>query len=413
MKKRPLVFLPTSLCAAGTTESELDLNELFQDLELSLTWRSKPMRLQTLSRKWKRDYWMRVLCSRISSSFRMSSYVTELPSCQQDFLASHSAPQESDEQPKMSDTCTHTSQMELPLCDHDMSSLKTSKESLVPRPQTENRYLNMSSETWKKEVIAVRGEYSARLKRALHTNGNESSSLGSYPTPAARDYKGTNSEHHVMNKSKGYKGHMNQLPNFIKYGMDNWPTPRAGNPGSRKPGTGGKILAEEAKKNWATPNTMDHLPPKTGEALARNKKKGGCKNLREDVNNPQMNWPTARTSDAEGGAIKTEMTEKGFRSRREKSDQYFGAKLRDAVETHEQNWATPQASDHVEGARTATESNQKCLGRDLARLDGPQDQVSNSTSGSNQGSPKLNPAWVCQIMGLPSGWTNLGCWATE
>jgi hypothetical protein len=260
----------------------------------------------------------------------------------------------------------------------------------------------MSSETWKKEVTAVRGEYSARLKRALHTNGNESSSLGSYPTPAARDYKGTNSEHHVMNKSKGYKGHMNQLPNFIKYGMDNWPTPRAGNPGSRKPGTGGKILAEEAK-NWATPNTMDHLPPKTGEALARNKKKGGCKNLREDVNNPKMNW------------------------------------------------ATPQASDHVEGARTATESNQKCLGRDLARLDGPQDQVSNSTSGSNQESwptanardwkdngttkpksigktrgfslgqkmvetntpGKLNPAWVCQLMGLPSGWTNLGCWATE
>ena len=26
---------------------------------------------------------------------------------------------------------------------------------------------------------------------------------------------------------------------------------------------------------------------------------------------------------------------------------------------------------------------------------------------------KLNPAWVCQLMGLPSGWTNLGCWATE
>jgi hypothetical protein len=144
---------------------------------------------------------------------------------------------------------------------------------------------------------------------------------------------------------------------------------------------------------------MDHLPPKTGEALARNKKKGGCKNLREDVNNPNMNW------------------------------------------------ATPQASDHVEGARTATESNQKCLGRDLARLDTQQDQVSSSTSGKNQESwatpimgdahlastpeaakkrleegkktlsrqttGKLNPAWVCQLMGLPSGWTNLGSWATE
>ena len=291
--KKPLVFLPMSHCAAGTTESESDLNELFQDLELSLTWRSKPMQLQTLSRKWKRDYWMRVLCSRISSSFRMSSYVTELPSCQQDFLASHSAPQESDEQPKMSDTCTHTSQMELPLCDQDMSSLKTSKESLVPRPQTENRYLNMSLETWKKEVIERRGEYSARLKRGQYTKGNESSS---------------------------------------------WPTPRTGG-GSRPNGKGGKVLNEEVK-------------------------------------------------------IAEKIWERGDMNRK-------------------QNWATPQASDHVEGARTATESNQKCLGRDLARLDGPQDQVSHSTSGNSQGSPKLNPAWVCQLMGLPSGWTNLGCWATE
>jgi hypothetical protein len=309
----------------------------------------------------------------------------------------------------------------------------------------------MSLETWKKEVIERRGEYSVRLKRGQYTKENESSSSQSYPTPTSRDWKGKQANEYKDDRGEENTVKFASLPGVVDKMEKNWPTPRAGNPGSRKPGTGGKILAEEAK-NWATPNTMDHLPPKTGEALARNKKKGGCKNLREDVNNPQMNWPTARTSDAEGGAIKTEMTEKGFRSRREKSDQYFGAKLRDAVETHEQNWATPQALDHVEGARTATESNQKCLGRDLARLDGPQDQVSHSTSGKNQGSwpspttqdissrgpnskqtgldnifkkkpelklvksdpvPKLNPAWVCQLMGLPSGWTNLGCWATE
>jgi transposase len=46
---------------------------------------------------------------------------------------------------------------------------------------------------------------------------------------------------------------------------------------------------------------MDMLPPKTGEALARNKKKGGCRNLREDVHNPEMmqNWPTT-TRDYKG-----------------------------------------------------------------------------------------------------------------
>ena len=40
-----------------------------------------------------------------------------------------------------------------------------------------------------------------------------------------------------------------------------WPTPRAGNPGSRKPGTGGKVLAEEARKSvkmWPTPTSRDH-----------------------------------------------------------------------------------------------------------------------------------------------------------
>jgi len=124
---------------------------------------------------------------------------------------------------------------------------------------------------------------------------------------------------------------------------ENWPTPRAGNPGSRKPGTGGKILAEEAKI---------HAGPPAQEKSSTSGKNHGS-------------WPTARSSDAEGGRIKTERTEKGFRSKREKSDQYFGAKLRDAAE--------------MEKPPTM----------------------------------KLNPNWVEQLMGLPIGWTDLGSWATE
>jgi hypothetical protein len=111
-----------------------------------------------------------------------------------------------------------------------------------------------------------------------------------------------------MNKSKGYKGHMNQLPNFIKYGIDNWPTPRAGNPGSRKPGTGGKILAEEAKihagppapeksstsgKNhgsWATPIMGDAHLASTPEA-ARKRLEEGKKTLsRQTTGKLNPNW---------------------------------------------------------------------------------------------------------------------------
>ena len=113
----------------------------------------------------------------------------------------------------------------------------------------------------------------------------------------------------------------------------------------------------------------------------------------------------------------------------------------------------------IEGARTAKESNQKCLGRDLNQMqnwptprtcggsrpngkggkildeevkieagirergkilaeeakihNGLQDQEKSNTSGKSQGSPKLNPNWVEQLMGLSTGWTDLGSWGME
>ena len=82
-------------------------------------------------------------------------------------------------------------------------------------------------------------------------------------------------------------------------------------------------------------------------------------NLREAVLMVEASWPTARTSDAEGGRIKTEFTGEGFRSFRASSYQWFGAKLRDAVE-----------------------------------MDKPRNK-------------RLNPDWVEQLMGLEVGTTQL------
>jgi hypothetical protein len=154
--------------------------------------------------------------------------------------------------------------------------------------------------------------------------GRDLNQMENWPTPTGTERSGTNPQ--------TGKGH-----GLSKAAKMNWPTPRAGNPGSRKPGTGGKILAEEAKKLAGPP------APEKSNMTGKN----------------HGSWPTARSSDAEGGRIKTEKTEKGFRSKREKSDQYFGAKLRDAVE--------------MEKPPTM----------------------------------KLNPNWVEQLMGLPVGWTQL------
>jgi len=150
---------------------------------------------------------------------------------------------------------------------------------------------------------------------------NRESSEENWPTPTIAEVSGGMR----LDQIKTGKWNNIQLREKIalmeeaKKNEDNWPTPRAGNPGSRKPGTGGKILAEEAVRTW----------------------------------------PTSRASDAEGGRITTEETSEGFRSKREKSGQYFGAKLRDAVEMKKPTQA------------------------------------------------KLNPNWVEQLMGLPVGWTQL------
>ena len=66
-----------------------------------------------------------------------------------------------------------------------------------------------------------------------------------WATPNARDCGG-----HTITKNYPDGFNKNLVTDVAK--ADNWPTPRAGNPGSRKPGTGGKVLSEEAK-NWLTP----------------------------------------------------------------------------------------------------------------------------------------------------------------
>jgi hypothetical protein len=54
-------------------------------------------------------------------------------------------------------------------------------------------------------------------------------------------------------------------------------------------------------------------------------------------------WPTATVFDTTGGSYPTEMVDGVYRSKhsQEPNSPWYGAKLKDAVETHEQNWATP------------------------------------------------------------------------
>ena len=138
-----------------------------------------------------------------------------------------------------------------------------------------------------------------------------------------------------------------------------WPTPRAGNPGSRKPGTGGKILAEEAKKNWGTPASND--ANKTPHCEINSKQGGLSKSV--GIEEAKKNWQTPSEGDA------------ARRGSAEAWKQY-----------EEENRTT------------------QCRLRNQIHA-GPPAPEKSSTSGKNQ--ERLNPAWVEQLMGLEVGWTQL------
>jgi hypothetical protein len=101
---------------------------------------------------------------------------------------------------------------------------------------------------------------------------------------------------------------------------------------------------------WATPNTMDILPPRSKEGTTRQMttaRKGRTKpaNLREQVDSPTMEmygWmlPTPRVSDIEGGAAKNVKMENGHFYRENKKGERWGVKLRDVMEMY----PTPRAS---------------------------------------------------------------------
>jgi len=358
--------LHTSAYAPDTKALDLDSEAFSQICEKSLSWRGKDSLSRTWLQRWKRENWMKHLCTRTLKPSHTESFEDAWTSSLVAFRANHSVLLESVKLLKTQDTSSLTSQTELESANLELFSSKTYKESSVAPQGTENQFSNMSSEHWKKWVIEQRQEYSQRKKLAHLINAKESLS-------------------------------------------------------------------------WGTPNTMDMLPPRSSEALARAKKKGGCKNLREEVMQPQ-NWPTASVAGCvEGGVAKNvEMTTSGFKATRENGTSY-GAKLRDAVIHHEENWPTVTVGEEKYRIKGNSQAS-KCLSAMAIRGElGHPDQAKLNTSGKSRESwptpretmsrdatydrgkgnlgevaqGKLNPDWVEHLMGLPAGWTDLGSWETE
>ena len=170
-----------------------------------------------------------------------------------------------------------------------------------------------------------------------------------------------------------------------------------------------------SENKWATPTTMDKLPPKSEKALHREAtqaRPGRSKpaNLRDQVSNMQ-NWPTPRCQMTRPVAIRDDM-EKGHRRN-----------LEEVVATRE-IWPTPRSCSAMAATITPesawNEKRNPNLETIVGRVTFPTPTAHNSKEGAypaeftrktptlaTHAGGKLNPMWVEWLMGWPLGWTDL------
>ena len=222
---------------------------------------------------------------------------------------------------------------------------------------------------------------------------------------------------------------------------------------------------------WATPNTMDHLPPRSEEAtrkMQEGQRKGRKlpSNLREQVDQDTMKlyqdptmwptplssdyknmdtanqqslskavkmWPTPRVSDTEGAVVKNVEMNNGSFSRVNKKGVRWGVKLKDAVHHMEKMWPTPTATTNGAGKNpdnprgihqgnalatavsmwptpTTRDHKGEYIGGRIRNGKVSMDTLDvavQHTDNQSKSSGQLNPTWVEWLMGYPEGWTDL------
>jgi hypothetical protein len=166
----------------------------------------------------------------------------------------------------------------------------------------------------------------------------------------------------------------------------------------------GLIEQVRAQEKWATPTTMDSLPPKSEKALLREAtevRPGRSKpgNLRDQVSNMKK-WPTPRAC----------MT--GAATRERLNDKHLNLEKAVAMTM----WATPSANKTTRSGELVNANGSPWDGQSKPHSKNTgqpvqtalTDQVARETTGG-----QLNPTWVEWLMGWPLGWTDLKPLATD
>jgi len=157
---------------------------------------------------------------------------------------------------------------------------------------------------------------------------------------------------------------------------------------------------------WATPNTMDHLPPRSPEGtkkLMEGHRKGRTKpsNLREQVDPETMRmYPTPKASGQENA--ETLIKRKGEK-----------AAAQHNLTAHMQMYPTPSASCQLDVVAPPETVEKNSSGWSVTRVGtgtkfgAKLNDVVNKVSQPIEPGGKLNPTFVEFLMGFPESWTNI------
>lgn len=367
-----------TLASVQDTEALIsDSDELSELYAQSLLARSKASQSKTWSRRLKRGTLTLLPYGRTLRPSRGSSFEDEWTSSQEASLVSHLVPQDEGQEMTTPDTCGPTLQQEsdpwgtLPLFSSRMlrgSSAQSSKGTDGPILR-ERPFCCMSSESWSAWVTKRRREYSQRAKSARPISANECSSWVVAPISVQRG------EGSLIGCSEG----------------------------------------QSEGRNWATPNTMDNLPPRSEEAMKHHLTEGrkgrtASGNLREQVI-PYKCYPQPIPHQEAQSNILGSPQESPWATPQARD--WKGAQGRaykgESLDLPAQAWATPIERDY-KGATMNIRLGERTDGR--MRMDTIPRQVHYHEGYKG----KLNPRWVETLMGLPVGWVMPSCatpWTIE
>src|SRR5262245_45554707 len=259
-----------------------------------------------------------------------------------------------------------------------------------------------------------------------------------WPTPAARDYKGENSETHL--KVATGRKHLDQLPNYVAH---LWNTPRAMEGGPRQPdGRRSLGLNTQAETLWATPRAEDSEQcgnhPGANDSLTGQtrlwqtpqtdsfRSRSGERRDEQGLDQQTRHWPTPTAEpygssqngiNGKGGAFERPSANTPSLERLSHSflpllatsmpgETSSPSAPSSRPRSAEMSWSTPRVECNVQNTKNVT---MFAAGGRTSKPGLAQQAVGSLTT---KGKAKLNPRFVEWLMGLPRGWISFAPAAT-